>query len=764
MSTQERREPVKATLGLTNGTVIDGTLGIFSPQDVDVRFHVDGEPAARMIPGEQISYVAFRKLPGSTDPQRADITRMALRIHVRGSQQFQVSVEPTALQNPLGFFAFPVNSESPFQRLFFYNHGVNAKETIAPIGQMLLDRGLLDKKRLDQGLAVQQEQRDCPLGNILVEKHNVSQATITEAVELQKRKPLRIGELLVEAGWLTEEQVAQALGEQKKRRGKRLGQVLVELGLVSEQVLSSTLASKFLIPLVDLEQMDIDPQAAYAIPKEVIGRHGILPIRANDKSLTIAISDPLAVDAIEEVRLHCRCKIDEVMVVPSQLRKLVTECLARLETEAMEAGMEQLLSEIEAEDQLGSPHAPKDADEASESDSTVIRLVNRIIIDAFQRGASDIHIEPQGVNHKTQVRLRIDGVCEVYQSLPSTLRRAIVTRIKIMSRLDISERRKPQDGKIKFNTRGGAIELRVATLPTLEGDEDVVMRILAASKPLPPESMNYSQGNLEQLRRILKHPYGLVLVVGPTGSGKTTTLHSVLGTLNRPEKKIWTAEDPVEITQLGLRQVQVQPKIGLDFAAVLRAFLRADPDIIMVGEMRDFETAHIGVEASLTGHLVLSTLHTNSAPETITRLIDMGLDPFSFGDALLGVLAQRLTRTLCRECRVSGPATDEEYQALRAAYGPAEFDSDLNLALANCVLWSAPGCDACRMSGYKGRIALHELLAASDDLKSAIGRKAPVDDIRAIAKRTGMKTLLQDGVMKVLGGHTDLSQVLAVCH
>jgi type II secretory ATPase GspE/PulE/Tfp pilus assembly ATPase PilB-like protein len=362
-----------------------------------------------------------------------------------------------------------------------------------------------------------------------------------------------------------------------------------------------------------------------------------------------------------------------------------------------------------------------------------------------------------------RVRFRIDGDCVAYQEIPPAYRQPLVSRIKIMASLDISERRKPQDGKIRFQMGAKAIELRVATIPTVNGNEDIVMRILAASKPTPLDEMGMSPRNLRELQTLIHKPYGLVLCVGPTGSGKTTTLHSALGAINTIDMKIWTAEDPVEITQAGLRQVQVNAKIGLTFAAAMRAFLRADPDAIMVGEMRDPETAGTAVEASLTGHLVLSTLHTNSAPETVTRLIDMGLDPFSFADALLGVLAQRLARTLCKQCRESYTPDEGEFAELRECYGSAAFDA-LGFTLGpSFKIYRAVGCSACGKSGYKGRVGIHELLVTNDEMKKAIQQKSPVDTIRKLAIAGGMTTLLQDGVQKVLDGRTDLKQVLANC-
>jgi type II secretory ATPase GspE/PulE/Tfp pilus assembly ATPase PilB-like protein len=399
----------------------------------------------------------------------------------------------------------------------------------------------------------------------------------------------------------------------------------------------------------------------------------------------------------------------------------------------------------------------------SEDDSAIVQLVNKVIIDAFKKGCSDIHVEPQPGKLGAEIRLRIDGACQRYQTIPFQYKRAIVSRLKIMSDLDISERRKPQDGKIKFKRFAPLdIELRVATLPTVGNEEDVVMRILAAGEPIPLDKMGMSERNYDFLLESIVKPYGIFLVVGPTGSGKTTTLHSCLAHINKPETKIWTAEDPVEITQKGLRQVQVQAKIGLDFAAAMRSFLRADPDVIMVGEMRDHETVATGVEASLTGHLVFSTLHTNSAPETITRLLDMGMDPFNFADAILGVLAQRLVRTLCKDCKEEYHPDRKEYDNMVRQYD-GDFDALGYPYSEDLTLLRAKGCDKCSNTGYRGRTGLHEILAGTDKMKDLIQTKAKMEVLREQAIKDGMTTLMQDGIRKVFMGQTDLSQVRKVC-
>jgi len=415
---------------------------------------------------------------------------------------------------------------------------------------------------------------------------------------------------------------------------------------------------------------------------------------------------------------------------------------------------------------LEAADAPEETDaaaglEVDEADSAVARLANQIIVDAYKARASDIHIEPYGPQKDTVIRFRVDGSCTEYLKVPPAYRRAIVARLKVMAQLDIAERRKPQDGKIKFRMPEREIELRVATVPTAGGNEDVVMRLLAASEPIPIDKLGMTERNLRELKHIAEKPYGLILVVGPTGSGKTTTLHSVLGYINKPDRKIWTAEDPVEITQYGLRQVQVNPKIGFTFAAATRAFLRADPDVVMVGEMRDAETAATGIEASLTGHLVFSTLHTNSAVETVIRLLDMGMEPFNFADALLGVLAQRLVKRICSDCKETYHPSRDDYDVLARAYEKEEFETIAKYD-NDFVLYRGTGCSNCNHTGYRGRASIHELLIASDEIKKLIRTKARVAKLLAPAKEEGMTTLVQDGVLKSLSGVTDFKQVKAV--
>jgi type II secretory ATPase GspE/PulE/Tfp pilus assembly ATPase PilB-like protein len=483
-----------------------------------------------------------------------------------------------------------------------------------------------------------------------------------------------------------------------------------------------------------------------------------LPISGSKEEVVILLSNPSDYQKIMEIQgiLNARNYVFRVGLPEHILQYLGGSVEEDDDTE----GFDDVFKNLEGENvEIEEDDDGKEDDSAAET-SGIIQLVNRIIVETDKLGGSDIHIEPSKDKNPGIVRVRVDGICRELLKVPGEHTASLIARIKVISRLDISERRLPQDGKCKLKIRGKTLELRVATVPTVNG-ESAVLRLLAAGSALPLEKLNLSKRNYDNTIEISKHPHGLILVVGPTGSGKTTTLHAVLGHINEPETKIWTAEDPVEITQPGLQQVQMQPKIGFTFAAAMRAFLRADPDVILIGEMRDHETAAIGIEASLTGHLVLSTLHTNSAPETITRLLDLGLDPVNFSDALLGVLAQRLMRTLCSDCKEPYKPEEKELNHLIQQYGEEHF-KELEINTAEVELMRPVGCEKCGDTGYRGRTGVHELLLGTNEIQSMIYQKASLEDLRERAILDGMRTLKQDGIEKIFNGLTDYEQLLRI--
>ena len=563
---------------------------------------------------------------------------------------------------------------------------------------------------------------------------------------------------LISRDLLKEEELESAWEEAREQK-ETMETFLMKKYKISKEDMGKSFEDFFRCKFIEFnDKYPIPGDLLKNLKKEYLRRELWVPIGKVEGNIQVIVDDPnniLKRDAIESLLKTKAVRYDVSLL--EDIQKFINYFFQSPEDES---SISEILGKLDVEED----EQEEDAEGVTESDSVIMQLVNKIINDAYVRRASDIHVEPNVGKKNVEVRFRVDGDCAIYQTVPYSYRAALVSRIKIMSNLDITVRRIPQDGKIKFRrSANDEIELRVATIPTQGNVEDVVMRILAKGETLPLEAMGMSKRNYAELLKILEKPYGMILVVGPTGSGKTTTLHAALHHINTPDRKIWTAEDPVEITQYGLRQVQVQPKIGFDFSAAMRAFLRADPDVIMVGEMRDFETAKTGVEASLTGHLVFSTLHTNSAPETITRLLDMGIDPLNFADALLGILAQRLVRTLCKKCKESYHPPLEEYQEMAESYGPELF-AQLNIPYTdNFILYRPKGCDACDKSGYRGRMGIHELLVGTDEEKRLIQKHAHVEEMRNLAISQGMTTLLQDGIMKAIQGITDFKQIRRVC-
>jgi len=578
---------------------------------------------------------------------------------------------------------------------------------------------------------------------------------------------------------------AEAIQAQANSSGISFITQLLQTGKLSARDVCEFASLTFGFPQLDLNAIDPEYFPKGILDSNMMRSKRALALYKRGNRLFVALSDPTNLSALDEIKFKTGLTVETVVVEDDKLDPLISKSAL-----ASGTSMDKLMSDESSpiDEIMGSLEEDVENeygdDVSAAADNELVRLVNKIIVDAYHQGVSDIHIEPRSGKQKTKIRFRKDGALMPYLEVPPKYRQALVARIKIMCDLDISEKRKPQDGKIKFKRFAPLdIELRVATCPTQGGMEDVVLRILSGGKPIPLDTLGLSTSNLQTLKEVISKPYGLFFVCGPTGSGKTTTLHSVLGYLNTPETKIWTAEDPVEITQEDLRQVQINPKAGLTFAVAMRSFLRCDPDVIMVGEMRDKETVSIGIEASLTGHLVFATLHTNSAPESIIRLLDMGMDPFNFSDALLGILAQRLAKRLCSKCKQAYVPGQDELKSMLTEYceelkNTANWKKDPKGAYEQIykewvksfahdkgqfTLYQPVGCEVCNNTGYKGRVGLHELLVGTDAIKKDIHEHAHVAEMFATALEDGMRTLKQDGIEKVLQGITDIHQVRAVC-
>ncbi|WP_238551790.1 GspE/PulE family protein [Candidatus Symbiobacter mobilis] len=695
------------------------------------------------------------------------------------------------VETDYGVFLFhPINEQGSVQPVFIPRVAYNHFSLGTHIGQVLIDQHAVTQHQVEQAASEQELRRKRKLGDYLVDTAVIHPEQLMVALDQQSKMPMiRVGEALTRLGYIDDQQLKLALERQQQERSVPLGQLLVNMGFLTRKDLNTALARKMGYPVVDVVKFPIEADALRKISMSTAQRLSVMPLMTRSNLTVIAAVDPTARATIEELEFLVQGRIVTTLGDELQIQQTIPEVYERYglhqanlteelpglsgDTNASETSSD-LLESMELNEDVSHDEGEK---QIEQSDNTLVRLINTMIMEASSRNVSDIHVECQPRKAKVRIRFRKDGVMCPYLELPHTYRSALVARLKIMADLDISERRKPQDGKIDFGrfVPRNRLELRIATIPTSNGLEDVVMRLLASSKPIPMNKLGLTDTNYAQLLNAVERPYGMVLCVGPTGSGKTTTLHSVLGHLNTPDRKIWTAEDPIEISQPELRQVQVNPKIDWTFAKALRAFLRADPDVIMVGEIRDAETAQIAVEASLTGHLVLSTLHTNSAAETVTRLTDMGMDPFNFADSLLAVLAQRLARRFCMHCRTVEPAGESYIDELLGDYlhvFPEEFRPTREDVLAQWMeqfgpqgwlnKYSAPGCEKCQGSGMSGRVGLHELLRMSPGVRRLIQTGARSEQIQEAAFATGkFRTLRQDGILKVLAGLTNIAEVRA---
>ena len=791
------------SLNLVDGRVLNRHLAEFQPGASSIAIRTGGPHGIQRIPVKDIRSITLTE-PTAYIPDPETREGLSSNSNVYKPRPFEVTFHDGTqmtgmtmgfVKDASGLFLFLVADESmQASRCFIPAVGIEGVQIGQQLGAVLVETQNTSAESVTHALKSQSKMRQEKIGSYLIDRAIISAQDLMTALRAQEKRPnVRLGDILVESDLITSDQLSEALQIQAEHRGRRVGEILIEMGAVTPRVIQFALSDKLGIPYVNVSEFQIGPGALEAVDMALAIRHQVLPLICTEDTLVVAVEDPFVVDCLQELRFHAGLNIALVIANPQDIKKRIAKEYANLESRgdarpkskpasgdaltdsrAASIGLTRvsdLTSQLAIETQQSGKAVKEVVIDSRVSDNTLVKLVNKIIIEAHAQGASDIHIESNGGKSETRIRFRKDGDLEDYLSLPAAYSLALVSRLKIMADLDISERRRPQDGKIDFSRHGPLeIELRLAIIPTANGLEDVVLRILANAEALPLGSVGFSDTDLTLLRSMISRSYGLILVCGPTGSGKTTTLHSVLAEINKPDIKIWTAEDPVEITQPGLRQVQVHPKIDWTFAAAMRAFLRADPDVIMVGEMRDAETTRIGIEASLTGHLVFSTLHTNSAAESVIRLLDMGMDPFNFADALIGILSQRLSRKLCVNCKQPRVPNDTELLDLAAEYclgttrDPeavlAEWRHQFGVD-GRLILREPTGCDACR-EGFKGRVVVYELLSGTPEVKHLVRTHSPVPELLSAAQQGGMLSLRQCAIEKVLRGVIDLGSARAV--
>ncbi|OIO70737.1 MAG: hypothetical protein AUJ57_08030 [Zetaproteobacteria bacterium CG1_02_53_45] len=794
-----RYQPV--TINLISGETLDGYLLGFSPIMRNLHFQEHNKPdnaASRKLDISEVVYIGMKRTKDSVPDHPSKLQHMdELKVITVNLETFNVLAMATTSNTP-GFFAISSDGSMPYERIFFYHHGIRYQErperlgdllvdqeilsvedvhealkkqvdSHLPLGDILKEQGKVSDEQLEQALEMQQlhqmklgdllinqelitsedveealahqsADQSKPIGHILMENGKVNDAEISSALKMQSRRKMRLGELLIEAGLIGEQDLQYALEEQKVR-GSRIGEILLSSQVINEDQLLSALAKKFRLPTIDLDDYQINPMAGLEIGRGVVEKYQILPIDTDKHALTIALADPMGLEAYDIISFKTGKKVHEVLAKSSQLKSY----------------LESFLSEELVEDELSCEFLHQDDEEDNEpvselqmtrsaEDAPIVRLVNRIIRNGLLKKASDIHILPQA--KKITLAYRLNGQLLAENALEKSLHKQIAARIKILSGMDIAEQRMPQDGRLLLRDGKKTYEFRVSCIPNSFG-ESLVLRVLNKEMAVELGVLGLREADMKQLSIMARKPYGLVLVTGPTGSGKSTTLFALLKSIAHLPAHILTIEDPVESEIKGANQIQVNHKIGMTFARILRNVLRHDPDIIMIGEMRDPETAEIGIEAALTGHLMFSTLHTNSAVDTIIRLNDLSIPNYLIAPALLGVISQNLLKQLCLECRAELDAQDPAFDMVK----------DLGYAVPE-KLYKAVGCDHCSQTGYAGRVMSYEFLVVNERVRQAIHDGVTGQELQHIAVENGMQPKAESALKMAGDGVIDYNDFI----
>ncbi len=790
------------SINLMSGETIEGHLLGFSPIMTRLHFfeknRTDDSSTSRKLAIEDIVYIGLQRTPAALQGGGGKLEHLdELKITTVNQDSFHILASP-AMSNTPGFYAIGNNDELPYECIFFYHHGIRYQEKPERLGDLLIDQEILDPGDIQQALEIQQhsmpplgnvleeqgkvkgadiehaltiqnrqrmkmgdllidqelvtaqdvhdalqeqsQSADIPIGHILRDKGKVQDSDIDSALEMQQRRKMRLGEILIEADLITEDDLQHALAEQKER-GQRIGEILLTSHAITEDQLLAALARKFRLPTVDLDEYDINPLSGKEIGRDVVEKYGILPIDSDKHSVTIALADPMGLEAYEGICFKTGKKVHEVMTKASQLKKYI----------------EQFLNEEQADEELACEFLQQDDDDQNEQlneleitqsaeDAPIVSLVNRIIRNGLKKKASDIHILPQA--KKITLAYRLNGQLLEENALDYSLHKQIAARIKILCGMDIAEQRMPQDGRLLLRDGKQKYEFRVSCIPNSFG-ESMVLRVLNKDMAVELDVLGLRDEDVKQLSALARKPYGLLLVTGPTGSGKSTTLFAILQSIAHLPAHILTIEDPVESEIPGSNQIQVNHKIGMTFARILRNVLRHDPDVIMIGEMRDPETAEIGIEAALTGHLMFSTLHTNSAVDTIIRLNDLGIPNYLIAPALLGVISQNLLKKLCTECRAELDDDDPAFTMIK----------DLGFNVPD-KLYRAVGCEHCNQTGYGGRVMSYEFLVVNEKIRQAIHDSVKGHKMQKIAVENGMQAKSESALKMAAEGIIDYNDFI----